>query len=120
MIIGGLVITVGLLRLSIKNDMVYSSYMGGEPSVSPLSSGMLSILKSLLIGGDTIDVIDEREITSPLESRLTFSYNTDTAERKTPNDEKFINPLYDLDALIDWLEKNPNELERLTKLINNQ
>lgn len=111
---------MGLLRITLKNDIVLTSYMGSEPSVSPMNNAWISILKSLILGGDTIEVSDERDSTAPLYSNLSFKFNTDTAERVLPQDDTPINPLYDLDALILWLEKNPVELERLTRLINSK
>ena len=84
---------MGLLRITLKENTAITSYMGGKPSISPLSDGVISILKSLLIGGDSIEVIDERIATSPIESNLTFTYNTDTAERIMPQNDDIINPL---------------------------
>lgn len=109
---------MGLLRIKLTDTNVFTSYMGGEARISPMSDAWLSILNSLLFGGDTIEVTDERNEKMRAIKDMTFTYDTDTAERIRPQDEEYINPLYDLDPLLDFLENNPDELERLTKLIN--
>lgn len=109
---------MGTLNITLTNTTVYASYMGGKAVESPINDAWIHILKSLILGGDIIEVLDEREKTFSYISDLSFSFNTDTAERILPKSKEMINPLYDLDALVNWLERNPEELKRLTKLIN--
>ena len=111
---------MGLLRIKLTKSFVYASYMGGEPKISPMNDAWISILNSLILGEDIIQVSDERERKSTMIPDLSFTYNTDTAERKLPQDDEIIDPLHDPDALVDWLENNPDELNRLKRLMNNR
>ena len=111
---------MGLLRIKLTDSSVYASYMGGTPAVSTMNDAWIHIIKSLMIGGDVIEVVDERDQSTFHNKDLTFTFDTDTAERTFPNAKEPINPLYDRDALVDWLERNPDELKRISKLINEQ
>lgn len=109
---------MGLFKITLTDDKVITSYMGSRPNESPISDAWYGLIQCLRIGGDVIDVSDERDPNQPLYMDLSFTFNTDTAERTLPSDEEPIDPMKDLDALLDWLEENPDELKRLTKLIN--
>ena len=109
---------MGLFKITLTDDKVITSYMGGRPNESPINSAWIGILQCLRLGGDMIDVSDERDPHKLLYTDLTFKFDTDTAARTSPKDNELIDPLHDPEALLEWLEQNPDELERITKLIN--
>ena len=111
---------MGLFKITLTDDAVITSYMGGKPDISPICNAWYGILQCLRLGGDVIEVSDKRDPNKPLYSDLTFSFNTTTAARRTPKDDELIDPLRDPEALHDWLKKNPDELERISRLINNK
>ncbi len=109
---------MGLFKVTLTDNKVITSYMGGRPNESPINNAWIGILQCLRLGGDTIDVSDERNPDMPLYTDMTFTFNTDTAARTSPKDDEPIDPLHDPETLHDWLKQNPGELERITKLIN--
>ena len=108
---------MGLFKVTLTDEKEITSYMGGRPDESPISNAWYGILQCLRLGGDVIEVSDERDPNKPLYMDLSFTFDTDTAARTLPSDEA-INPLSDPETLIEWLAENPDELERITKLIN--
>ena len=109
---------MGLFKVTLTDEKVITSYMGSRPDESPIGNAWYGILQCLRLGGDMIEVTDERDPSNPLYIDLSFTFNTDTAARTLPSDNDPIDPMSDPEALLEWLAENPDELERITKLIN--
>ena len=99
---------MALLKIKLDNTTVSTSYMGGRQNVSSLDDAWISILKSIYLGGDTIEIVDERVDIPKSFGKLSVSFDTDTACRVYPDKEN-----YGIEDIIEWLEENPVEKKKI-------